>query len=119
MPPSRTRRSCSSRLMEGIVGNMKGCFKPPTIEHHSPLAFDQRLRLYDGVFVREGVEGREQQIARPRFDGDEPEGGESQPVVWLEVVQQSPFGPVAEYLVVDVEEDLLRQRFDLETGLIA
>ena len=82
------------------------------------LPLDERLRLDDGVFVGERVERRDQQTPGPGFDGDEAERSDGQAVVGLEIVQQAAFQAIAQDFVVDVQENLRRQRLDLKAGLI-
>src|SRR5262249_47728274 len=62
------------------------------------LLFDERLRLDDGVLVGEGVEGGQEQAARPRLDGDQAQRRQGQAVVRLEVVQQAALAAVRQDL---------------------
>src|SRR5207247_214695 len=61
---------------------------------------------------------REEQALGARFDGNQSQGRHAQPLIGLEVVQEPAFLAVGQDLVVDLQEDLRRQRLDLEGGLV-
>jgi len=70
------------------------------------------------MLFRKGVERRQEQAARPRLDGKEPQGRQGQAAGAVEMVEEAALGAVGEDLVMDVDEDLGVQRFYLEAGLV-
>jgi hypothetical protein len=81
--------------------------------------FDERLRFDDRVFFRKRVKRRQEQATGARFRRHVSQGRYGEPMVGLEVVQQSALGPVGEDFLVDVQKDFRRQRFDLEIHLVS
>ena len=75
---------------------------------------DLTTRVLFGI----GVAAGDEQAARAGFEVDVTERGDGEAVVGAEVVEQAAFAAVGEDLVVDVQEDLGRERFDLEAGLV-
>ena len=47
-------------------------------------------------------------MPRPGFDGHITQGSERQPMVGLKIVQEPALGAVAENLIMNMKEDLLR-----------
>src|SRR5437660_406871 len=82
------------------------------------LPLDERLRLDHGVLAGEGVEGREEEATGAGLDGHEAERRHGKTMMTGKVVQQSALAAVGEDLLVDVQEEVRRQHFDLETGLV-
>src|SRR5262245_31934786 len=108
---------CPSDLWVGQASNLTPA-AGVSVERADLLLLDERLRFDDGVLFREGVERGEEDTLGPGFDLDAAEGSDRQAVVGLEVVQEAALAAAGKDLVVHVQEDLRRQRFDLKAHLV-
>src|ERR1700722_9474615 len=82
------------------------------------LLLDQRLRFDYRILFGKCMESRQEQTIQPRFHDDIAQRRNREPMIRLKVVQDAALGAVGEDLVMDVQENLFRQRFDLKAGLI-
>ncbi len=58
------------------------------------------------------------QTAGTSLQGDKPQGSQGQPVIRLEIVEETALGTVRQDFIMDVQEDFRRQHFHLEAHLV-
>jgi hypothetical protein len=90
----------------------------PRCERGLPAFFNQRLCFDDRVLGWEGVEGREKQSAATGLGADETERCHRQTIVRWEIVKEATFAAVGEDFIVNMEENLRCQHFDLEAHFV-
>jgi hypothetical protein len=66
----------------------------------------------------ERVKGGNEKTAGPGLHRDIAQRRERQPVVGLKIMKQTALAAVGQDFIMNVEENLRRQNFDLEIGLI-